>query len=62
LLLPASLKEYASLQKDIVLAAAIDRFEIWDAVKYKQLFEDFSLEDFSNLAKDVMGRLEDSRQ
>jgi MraZ protein len=62
LLLPASLKEYAWLQKDIVLAAAIDRFEIWDAVKYKQLFEDFSLEDFSNLAKDVMGRLEDSRQ
>jgi MraZ protein len=62
LLLPASLKEYASLQKDIVLAAAIDRFEIWDAVKYKQLFEDFSPEDFSNLAKDVMGRLEDSRQ
>jgi MraZ protein len=62
LLLPASLKEYASLQKDIVLAAAIDRFEIWDAVKFKQLFEDFSLEDFSNLAKDVMGRLEDSRQ
>lgn len=62
LLLPASLKEYASLQKDIVLAAAIDRFEIWDAAKYKQLFEDFSPEDFSNLAKDVMGGLEDSRQ
>jgi MraZ protein len=62
LLLPSSLKEYASLQKDIVLADAIDRFEIWDAVKYKQLFEDFSPEDFSNLAKDVMGGLEDSRQ
>lgn len=55
MLLPASLKEYAGLGKDIVLAAALDRFEIWDAGKYKQLFEDFSPEAFSDLAKDVMG-------
>jgi MraZ protein len=54
LLLPASLKEFAGLGKDIVLAAALDRFEIWDAVKYKQLFEDFSPEAFSNLAQEVM--------
>lgn len=54
LLLPASLKEFAGLGKDIVLAAAMDRFEIWDAVKYKQLFEDFSPEAFSNLAQEVM--------
>ena len=58
MLLPASLKEYAGLQKDIVLAAAIDRFEIWDAGKYKQLFEDFSPEAFSDLAKEVMSGLE----
>ncbi|MDE3125027.1 MAG: division/cell wall cluster transcriptional repressor MraZ [Bacteroidota bacterium] len=58
MLLPASLKEYAGLQKDIVLAAAIDRFEIWDAGKYKQLFEDFSPEAFSDLAKEVMLGLE----
>jgi MraZ protein len=54
LLLPASLKEFADLTKDIVVAAAIDRFEIWDATKYKQLFEDFSSEAFSNLAHEVM--------
>ena len=30
LLLPTSLKEFAGLGKDITLAAAIDRFEIWD--------------------------------
>lgn len=54
LLLPASLKEFAGLEKDIVLAAALDRFEIWDSSKYKQLFEDFSPEAFSDLAKDVM--------
>jgi MraZ protein len=54
MLLPASLKEFAGLGKDIVLAAALDRFEIWDSSKYKQLFEDFSPEAFSNLAKEVM--------
>ena len=54
MLLPNSLKEYAGLAKDIVLAAALDRFEIWDASKYKQLFENFSPDAFSNLAKEVM--------
>lgn len=54
LLLPPSLKEYAGLSKDVILAAALDRFELWDAEKYKQLFEDFSPEAFSELAKDVM--------
>jgi len=54
MLLPASLKEYAALGKDIVLAAALDRFEIWDSGKYKQLFENFSPEAFSDLAKEVM--------
>jgi len=54
MLLPPTLKEYAGLGKDIVLAAAMDRFEIWDAGKYKQLFEDFSPEAFSSLAQEVM--------
>jgi len=54
MLLPPTLKEFAGLAKDIVLAAAVDRFEIWDAGKYKQLFEDFSPEAFSNLAEEVM--------
>ncbi|HVZ24516.1 MAG TPA: division/cell wall cluster transcriptional repressor MraZ, partial [Sediminibacterium sp.] len=40
MLIPASLREYAGLGKDLVLATALDRFEIWDAGKYKQLFED----------------------
>ena len=57
LLLPASLKEFAGLGKDVVLAAAMDRFEIWDSNKYKQLFEDFSPDDFSKLAEDVMGKI-----
>jgi MraZ protein len=54
ILLPATLREFALPGKEIVLAAALDRFEIWDASKYKQLFEDFSADDFSNLAQEVM--------
>ncbi|TDH22992.1 division/cell wall cluster transcriptional repressor MraZ [Segetibacter sp. 3557_3] len=54
MLLPATLKEFAGLSKDIILVAALDKIEIWDADKYKKLFEDFSPEAFSILAKDVM--------
>ena len=55
LLLPKNLKEYASLDKDIVLVSAVNKIEIWDKIKYQQFFETFSPEAFSNLAKDVMG-------
>ena len=54
LLLPPTLREFALPGKEIVLAAALDRFEIWDANTYKQLFEDFSADEFSNLAQEVM--------
>ena len=54
ILLPPTLREFALPGKEIVLAAALDRFEIWDASKYKQLFEDFSADEFSNLAHEVM--------
>lgn len=55
LLLPPSLKEHAGLSKDIILVAAVDKIEIWDASKYKQLFESFSPDAFSALAQQVMG-------
>jgi MraZ protein len=54
LLIPPSLKQHAGLGKDIILAAIGNRVEIWDSGKYKQFFEDFSAEDFSNLAREVM--------
>jgi MraZ protein len=54
LLLPPQLKEFAGLSKDITLAADLDKINIWDSSKYKQFFEDFSPEAFSNLAADVM--------
>ena len=54
MLLPPSLNEHAGLNKDIVLASNVDKINIWDAGKYKQFFEEFSSDAFSNLAKDVM--------
>ena len=54
LLLPPNLKAHAGLEKDIVLVAAVNKIEIWDSVKYKQFFEAFSPEAFSDLAQQVM--------
>ena len=56
LLVPQNLKEHASLEKDIVLVAAVNKIEIWDKQKYAQFFESFSPDTFSNLAQQVMGR------
>ncbi len=55
LLLPPTLKEYAALQKDIVLVPAGNKMEIWDSAKYKEFFDAFSPESFSDLASLVMG-------
>ena len=54
LLIPQNLKDYAGLEKDIVLVTAVNKIEIWDKVKYQQFFESFSPEAFSSLAYTVM--------
>ena len=54
LLVPPNLKEHASLEKDIVLVAAMNKIEIWDKNKYQQFFESFSPDSFSDLAQQVM--------
>ena len=55
LLIPQNLKDYALLGRDIVLAAAVNKIEIWDKTKYQQFFESFSPDTFSSLAEQVMG-------
>lgn len=55
LLIPKNLADYAGLTKDIVLAAAVDKIEIWDKTQYQQFFESYSPESFSDLANQVMG-------
>jgi MraZ protein len=58
LLIPQNLKEYAGLGKDIILAAAVNKIEIWDKEKYQQFFEQYSADDFSTLAQEVMVKKE----
>jgi MraZ protein len=56
LLLPKNLTEHAALEKDIVLVSAVNKIEIWDTNKYKQFFETFTPQSFSDLANEVMNR------
>ncbi|TXH23440.1 MAG: division/cell wall cluster transcriptional repressor MraZ [Chitinophagaceae bacterium] len=57
ILLPASLKEYAHLEKNIVMVPAGNKMEIWDQDEYKKFFDSFTPESFSDLANEVMGFL-----
>src|SRR5688572_31029889 len=54
ILIPQNLKDYAGLGKDLVLAAAVNKIEIWDKEKYQKFFEQYSPDDFSKLAQSVM--------
>jgi MraZ protein len=62
ILITQNLKDYAGLGKDIVLAAAIDKIEIWDKENYQKFFEQYSPEDFSALAQIVMVKETDQNQ
>jgi MraZ protein len=55
ILLPPNLKAYAELEKDIVIASAGNKMEIWDSNKYKKFFDSFSSDAFSDLGNEVMG-------
>jgi MraZ protein len=54
ILLPKNLQEYAGLGKDIVLAAAMGKIEIWDKTEYQKFFDSYSAKEFSSLAAQVM--------
>lgn len=54
LLIPKNLAEYAGLGKELVLASAVNKIEIWDKNQYQQFFESYSPESFSQLADEVM--------
>jgi MraZ protein len=56
LLLPKNLTEHAGLERDIVLVSALNKIEIWDKSKYKQFFETFTPQSFSDLANEVMNK------
>lgn len=54
ILLPKTLVGWAGIQKDIVMVANVDLWEIWDKKRYDALLaEDWS--EFEDLAAEVMG-------
>ena len=55
LLLPPNLKEYAGLEKDIVITSGLDKIEIWSKEAHKEFFDNYSPGQFSALAQKVMG-------
>ena len=54
ILLPKSLLSWASIQKQIVIVANVDLWEVWDKAKYKALMKE-NWDEFDDLAADVMG-------
>jgi MraZ protein len=53
LLLPPNLKEYAAMQKDIVLSSAGKKIEIWDKAKYDKMIGAMSIERFGALGTEL---------
>ncbi len=59
ILLPKRLADYAGIDKDVILSAYSGRIEIWAAEIYDQLLEEEPT-DFSDLAEEVLGKLDEN--
>lgn len=59
LLIPKDLTVVAKITKEIVLSSSVNIIEIWDKDLYEKAITD-SVEDFADLAEDVMGNLNDN--
>lgn len=53
-LIPKDLVVFAGIEKEIVLASAVNMIEIWDKKKYEKYVKE-TLTDFGSLAEEVMG-------
>ena len=53
------LQEYATIDKNVILSAYNDRIEIWAEEHYDSILQD-EPDDFSDLAEDVLGRINQS--
>ena len=47
ILVPASLREFAGLDKDVVLVGVGSRIEIWNKEKYEDIGEDMDMDDIA---------------
>ena len=55
---PKDLMQFAKLENELVLSAAVNLVEIWDKDRYEKAI-DVSEDDFGHLAEEVMGSLND---
>ncbi len=53
MLVPKRLKEFAGLQKEVVLFASSNKIELWDKGRYEKVMDE-DQEDFAQLAEEVM--------
>lgn len=53
--IPPMLREYASLERDVVVIGVVNRLEIWDAGRW-QSYSDTHEESFSDLGQEVFPR------
>ena len=56
ILIQKDLLDFAGIKKDIVMAAAIDRIEIWDKKAYHKFIKENS-SSFESLTEEVMGKI-----
>lgn len=55
LLVPKDLAVFAEIQKEVVVASAVNIIEIWDKSNYEKAIDDATV-DFADLAEEVMGQ------
>lgn len=58
ILLPKDLMSFGDISKEVVLFAYANRIEIWDKKRYNELMSE-EMDDFAELAEDVMGEDKD---
>ena len=57
ILIPKDLKQFASLNKEIVISGAGELFEVWDKDSYEKVIATNEV-DFGKLTEDVMGEID----
>jgi MraZ protein len=61
LLLPKRLTDYASIEKEVILSANLNKIEIWSADLFNKVMDEFNQESFESLAEKVMSKIETNK-